>query len=122
MKKQTNMIRQGDVLLKRVDAPKNIAQYAKQPANRHGKLVLAQGESTLHEHTVDETAAELIALGERRLLHVTAPAATLKTTHIHTGSPLPRHKPQELGDGYYEVVRQRELTTGDIRKTRIVAD
>lgn len=122
MKKQTKMIRQGNVLLLKVAAPANIQDGVKHKPNAHGKLVLAQGETSLHEHSIEETDAELIALGEKMLLHVTAAKATLRTTHIHTGQTLNRHTPQEIGGGYYRVIRQVELNPADIRKIKVVRD
>lgn len=116
------MIRQGDVLLMAVAKPPSAEAGQKMKPNRHGLLVLAQGETSLHEHTVAETDAELIQMGEAMLLHVLKENATVRTTHIHTGETLRRHTPQTVGGGYYRIVRQRELDPKDIQRTRIVRD
>jgi len=119
--KNTNQIRQGDLLLVKIAEPKWLDKALRLTPNRHGKIVLAQGESTLHEHTIDAADAEAFAFVET-VLHVKSSAATLKTTHIHTGRPLPRHTPQELGGGYYRVVHQRELSMADLRRAVVVRD
>ena len=113
------MIRQGDVLLVKITKPAGLETTEKAAPNRHGNIVLAQGESSLHEHTIAAADADLFPGG---VLHVKAEATTLRTTHIHTGRTLPRHTPQEMGAGYYRVVRQRELSNADLRRVVVVRD
>lgn len=115
------MLRQGDLLLVKIEKPDGLDNATRLTPNRHGALVLAQGESTLHEHTIDGHRAEAWMLGET-VLHISGVGATLKTTHIHTGKTLPRHTPQEVGGGYYRVVRQRELSNADLKRAVIVRD
>lgn len=121
MNKNTNQIRQGDVLLVKIKEPAGLDKAQKLPPNRHGCIVLAQGESTLHEHTIDAAGAEAWRLGEI-VIRVKEAGAKLKTTHIHSGKTLPRHTPQEVGGGYYRVVRQRELTNAEMVRTAIIRD
>ena len=106
------MIRQGDVLLVPLaDDPQ--LPVGRRPdevvkPNRAGRLVLAQGETSLHEHTLAAEDAELVRIGERMLLNLYGPQV-LQVTDSHTGAVLPRHTPIELGGGLYEVRIQREL-------------
>lgn len=92
----TKMIRQGDVLLiRRDDIERAIGQPT--PAE-NGRLILAHGEATGHHHSVADTDAELIRIGERMLL-----AVARQTALEHQ-----EHAPLTLEPGVYEVRRQRE--------------
>jgi hypothetical protein len=120
------MIRQGDVLLVPVQDAMPITPRAKAAGkrSRHGRLVLAEGETSLHEHTLPETDAELVRQGERMLLSVFPEAGTvLAVTHTQTGQPLARHTPLRIGRGLYEVRTQRraEITPAGMpqRWTRV---
>ena len=102
------MIRQGDVLLVPIEdhislTPKPARQT---PLSRHGKLVIAEGETSLHEHTLDAEDAILIQQGDRMLLALTRDQ-DLAVTHTATGEMLPRHTPIRVGAGFYEVRIQR---------------
>jgi hypothetical protein len=102
------MIRQGDVLLIPIDDSMPVTPRASRVGkmSRHGKLVLAEGETSLHEHTVEENTAELVQQGEKILLSIFG-STTLSVTHTETGEPLPRHTPIRIGPGLYEVRTQR---------------
>ena len=102
--KNAKMIRQGDVLLIACAAPK----LGKPIITRGPRIVLAQGETTMHEHTVSADDAELIAEGDRIILHVFRDTQML-VTDTTTGTPLKRHDPVPLTDNYYERRLQREL-------------
>ena len=102
--KNPKMIRQGDVLLIACDAPK----HGKPIKTKGHRIVLAQGETTMHEHTVSSNDAELIAEGDRILLHVLRDTQML-VTDTTTGTPLKRHDPVPLTENYYERRLQREL-------------
>lgn len=103
-------VRQGDVLLIPVadlaipTQPK--PNVCKAKANK--RLVLAEGESSLHEHTLDADDAELVQQGERMLLSIFKPTPMV-VTHTNTGEVLSRHTPIELPCGLYEVRIQRDL-------------
>lgn len=98
------MIRQGDVLLIPCAAPKNGVTVEKTGP----RLVLAQGETTMHEHTVSAEDAELILEGEKMLLHVLRPTRMI-VTDTASGVELKRHDPVDLEETYYERRLQREL-------------
>ncbi len=102
------MIRQGDVLLVPIadQAMPVKPRVEKQHSNPRGHLVIAQGETSLHEHTVEESDAELIQQGEKMLLWVERPT-TFATRSTETGQIIPRHTPIELPGGLYEVRIQR---------------
>lgn len=103
------MIRQGDVLLVPMpedSMPITPRAQAHGKTNRHGRLVLADGETSLHEHTLSAEDADLVRQGERLLLTILRPQ-TLAVTHTHTGEALARHTPIRIGPGLYEVRTQR---------------
>jgi len=107
------MIRQGDVLLIPVSDSQQLPIPArdKKPVKtqpKAGRIVLAEGESSLHEHTLVEDDAQLVRIGERMLLNVYRDTR-LVVTETHTGAVLPRHTPIALPGGLYEVRIQREL-------------
>jgi hypothetical protein len=105
---EPKMIRQGDILL--VPVPDQAMSLTPKPSktrsNKRGHIVIAQGETSLHEHTVEETDAELVRQGERMLLWVHR-QAIFATRSTETGMILPRHTPLELPGGLYEVRIQR---------------
>ena len=90
-------IQQGDVTLKRLDAMPT-GKRVRLKRSPRGRLVLAEGEHTGHEHAVEETDAELIQIGERMILKLERSA-----TIVHE-----EHKPITLEPGIYEVGRVQE--------------
>lgn len=111
---KAKMIRQGDVLLIPISDDNMLpipAQGAARPVRvkaRNGRIVLAQGETSMHEHTLAESDADLVRMGERMLINLYGPQR-LAVTATDTGAELPRHTPIELPGGLYEVRTQREL-------------
>jgi hypothetical protein len=110
-------LRQGDVLLIRVDA---IPVEATPVARDDGAVVLAYGEVTGHRHAVHGRHAELLELTdaqvERRFLRIVDQEALL----VHE-----EHDPIAVAPGCYRVVRQREydpLLDPDSPALRYVAD
>lgn len=102
MKKQQFTIRQGDVLVERIDSiPANL-----QPVEREqGKIVLAHGEVTGHSHAID-------AGKDSRLL---ADPKTPDVTYLEIAEALTQLEHQEHGavsipQGLYRVTRQREYS------------
>jgi hypothetical protein len=93
------MYRQGDVLLRRIKAPKTTG---KRQATDGGRVVLALGEVTGHAHALPASDATLWLHDTRRLLEVVAPTKLFHEEH----APIP------LGRGWYEVIRQREWEVG----------
>lgn len=112
MKRNTNnpqgqMFRQGDVLLRRVDA---IPAGVRPEKTDNGRVVLAYGEVTGHAHAIACTEAKSFSMTDaagavRRFLDV-ASGATLKHEE-HSALPLP--------SGVYEIVQQREYFPDAIR-------
>src|SRR5580692_2011231 len=87
---------QGDVLFTRLTAmPDGVRKKVKR--TKRG-LVLADGEATGHAHIIEETDAELIHIGERMLLSLSAPAIVKHD----------EHNPITLEPGIYEIGRVRE--------------
>lgn len=111
------MIRQGDVLL--IPVTQQAVNLNPKPTvikarKGKGKIVLAVGETSAHEHTIEETDAELIEQGGRILLTILRDTE-LAVTDTRTGQRLPRHTAKTVMPGLYEVRTQREL---DVREMR----
>jgi hypothetical protein len=106
---EKRMVRQGDVLLIPVEDSMPISPKAQTITrkSKHGRLVLADGESSLHEHTISAEDAELVRQGEQILLTILRDQTKLAVTHTLTGELLPRHMSIELPGGLYEVRTQR---------------
>jgi hypothetical protein len=95
------LARQGDVLIRRIDAlpKKNAAVLA--------NGVLAYGEVTGHLHQVDNlTRAEVLEIDNRLYLRVGEDGVRI----VHD-----EHSPLTLPAGNYEVTIQREYVPGEIR-------
>lgn len=105
---KTQMIRQGDVLVRRV---KRIPSDVKAVPRESGEVVLAHGEATGHRHAIVERQAEMWSGGGGTWLSVGDGGATLKHEE---------HAPIPLDPGKYQVVRQREHSDED--EVRYVAD
>lgn len=91
--------RQGDVLIEiSLEKPSG----ARQPI---GRVVLAVGEATLHDHSVEE--AESWKVGTDVLFFTT----TRQTVVKHQ-----EHAPIPINKGTYKITRQREYIPGSIRR------
>lgn len=92
-------IRQGDVLLVRVDEP---AATVVDVPREDGRLVLAHGEATGHAHAIMDEAARLVSASEAQELYLI----------VHGDAPVSlvheEHATLEVDPGVYRVVRQRE--------------
>lgn len=97
--------RQGDVLIRRVNA---IPSGAKPKDRDGGRVILAYGESTGHAHQV-MVADRLPAADDAVLLTVAESATFLrlakKAQLVHE-----EHAAIDLAPGTYEIVHQREYT------------
>lgn len=87
--------RQGDVLLKAVDA---IPEDAVAQQTQNGVIVLAFGEATGHAHVVDSALATMYKLGQKDYIKARAGACLRHE----------EHSALSLEPGSYEVIRQRE--------------
>jgi hypothetical protein len=89
--KNNGMIQHGDVLISRIQAlPRGV-----KPINRkNGRLVLAEGEQTGHNHVIADAGASLLQLEGELYLDVTADKVTI--THEE-------HKPLTIPAGIYKV-------------------
>ena len=96
MKKQFQA-RQGDVMLRKIDALPLSAKKAK-------TAIVAVGEGH-HEHKAIGDL-EVMEFGETLYLAVNTEG---KLVHVHTGTEtLAEHLPIELEQGFYEVIHQRQ--------------
>ena len=98
------IVRQGDVLLRRIDAIPADAKPVKRDA---GRIILAYGEVTGHAHAICDPHAQLLQLPreltdaeiDERFLAITGAEATLQHEE-HAAITIP--------PGTYQVTRQRE--------------
>jgi len=100
-------VRQGDVLLVRVDVDLRGARHV---ARDGGRAVLAYGEVTGHAHAIREPHAELRSLDGRRYLDAPVPFVVEHEEHA----------PLALDAGTYEVILQREYVPGPLAARRVV--
>ena len=92
-------IRQGDVLLVRVEAPTGALVDV---AREGGRVVLAHGEVTGHAHAIVDEAARLVSAAQAEELYLI----------VHGERPVSlvheEHETLTVEPGVYRVVRQRE--------------
>ena len=96
-----NYYRQGDVVLKQIDA----LPADTKPRKDKGDVVLRHGTATGHSHRITRGAA-IHKAADKEYLHVTARVAKL----VHE-----EHATLTLPMGVYEVLQQREHTAEGIR-------
>jgi hypothetical protein len=94
--------RQGDVLLKKIEA---VPHGAKQIEAKTNSNILAEGEVTGHAHAISALATSLWLLDKHRYLKVAE-----ETPLVHQ-----EHGPIAIPIGDYEVIVQREYTPMEIR-------
>jgi hypothetical protein len=102
-------LRQGDILLIRVDEIPKQAKLRKAD-QRHTGFVLAEGEVTGHHHVLEGPKVQVLDAAEQVFARIMAPA-----TLDH-----PEHGAITVPPGEYRVVRQREYEPGEL--PRQVAD
>jgi hypothetical protein len=107
--KGQTMWRQGDVLIRRVEA---IPERVQQSPLPHG--ILARGELTGHSHRLEKQRSAMLFSGARTIgeLYLDVPAGGTRIIHEE-------HWPIDLPGGYYRVWRQREYSP---RAIRVVGD
>ena len=98
------MIRQGDVLL----VPLKAAHKGKQIKPVNGRLVLAVGEATGHNHTISAEKATMFEDKEMVWIVAEAPTPLVHQEHASVEVPV----------GTWQVVRQREYTPKEIVRVR----
>ena len=100
-----NIYRQGDVLVRQVEAIPVSATTVKRD---NGRIILAYGEVTGHAHAILEEAAELVRTTDtnQRFLRIMAASGAALKHEEHATITLP--------PGIYEVIQQREYTSHDM--------
>jgi len=101
--KQKFSLRQGDVLILRVDEIPKDSKPAKRDA---GKIVLAYGEVTGHSHAIADKQAKSFLSGDDLYIDLTRRATI---THQE-------HGPVTLDPGIYKVVHQVEYRRKELVK------
>lgn len=111
---KTPMIRQGDVLLQKVDKQINIldATEATVDPKVPGRVVLAYGEATGHHHSISTDYAKMYEWKGDRLLEVKEGAVLEHQEHSAI----------TLEPGVYKVVQQREFDPSEESESRFVLD
>ena len=104
----TKLIRQGDVLVRRIRA---LSKGLKPAEPENGRLVLAHGEATGHHHSF--ALSDRVALfredGSGGGLFLSVTGAPVSLEHQE-------HTALVVKPGHYEVVRQREYSPEAIRR------
>ena len=96
--------RQGDVLIRQIDALPEGERESVKPIG--GRFVLAEGGATGHAHAVKAIGVALTIIGIQRFLEVQK--ETLVQHEEHGEIPIP--------PGNYEITRQREYRPEGIRQ------
>ena len=98
-------IRQGDVLLVRVDQP---AASVVDVPREDGRVVLAHGEVTGHAHAIVDEAAQLVTAAEADELFLIV-HGDVSVSLVHE-----EHETLMVDPGVYRVVRQREYRPAQV--------
>lgn len=110
MKAYGNLMRQGDVLLQRLETDPELGDRVTDPRG----VVLAEGETSNHHHAVVGRSAKLFAykMGGRdaRVLVVGRGGAEIRVVGGGAGG-VDRHTPIRIKQGAYEVRVQRSWTS-----------
>lgn len=101
------MMRQGDVLLIKVDS---IPKAAKRVKSK-GRIILAYGEVTGHAHAIPASAAALLEYGDEKLGTIERYLDVKRATVLRHEE----HGSIQIEPGQYQVIRQREYSPEEIR-------
>ena len=99
--KEKKMYRQGDVLMRRATIPEGAIEVRP----RNGRLVLAEGEVTGHNHSIPAVHAMMFMLGQQMFLR-----SEKQVTLTHQ-----EHGPITIDAGDYAITIQREYTPEEVR-------
>lgn len=101
------IVRQGDVLVERIDSfPKKLKRLARE----QGRVVLAHGEVTGHHHSLIEEHVDLFETAEE------AGVTFLEVREAMAALTHQEHATIQLPPGNYRVTRQREYSPEAIRR------
>ena len=104
MKKKNFIVRQGDVLLMRVD---KVPEHGKEIPKVNGRVILAYGEVTGHDHSIESP--------QLCTMHEISEALRMLTVGEDTALVHQEHGRIPLAKGTYIVKRQREYSPEAIR-------
>jgi hypothetical protein len=105
MSSKSFIVRQGDVLLRRIQS---IPSDAKPTQRDNGRVILAYGEVTGHAHAILEPTTVKLAKGIAEYLDAPEGATILHEEHDTILLP----------PGKYQIVHQREYSPAEIRRVR----
>lgn len=123
MKLNKNQIRQGDVVLNKIDAKPRWAKEAKR--DEHGRVVAEYGESSGHAHAIRDKhvqgfraeTAEMAAMAGLDVVLVGVDGTTM--FHEYADGKMAEHSPVPLTEGVWERAVQVEY---DPEEDRRIAD
>jgi hypothetical protein len=110
-------VRQGDVFIERAQAGDR-CPAGQDVAREQGAIVLAYGESSGHRHQLRAKGSKLFERGSARMLEITAKGGAIIDVATDRGEkmPRPRHDEIPIGNGTFEVIKQREWTADEERQ------
>src|SRR5438270_10270599 len=104
------IFRQGDVLVREV-SPRDFARHGAELAPEKGRMILARGEATGHNHSLDAHVGRMFEDSRPGVCYLLLDDQGLLEHQEHSPISLPK--------GVYEVIRQREY---EPRRNRYVVD
>ena len=121
--KDTNIARQGDVMLEKVDGlPEGLTEKSR---DEHGHIVLAFGESSGHRHAIRDQEVQSFVMdsAEREANGLSAECDYILVggsgavlNHEYVTGEKADHEPVSLAPGAYKVVGQREYQPDQVRR------
>jgi hypothetical protein len=102
--------RQGDVLVREV-SPKDFARHGAELPAESGRIILARGEATGHNHSIDARVGRMFEGSRPGLCYLLLDDQCLLEHQEHSPISVPK--------GAYQVIRQREY---EPRRDRYVVD
>jgi hypothetical protein len=103
--------RQGDVLVRVVSRRDFARRHGAQLGAENGRIILARGEATGHNHSIDARVGRLFEDSKPGICYLLLDEEGLLEHQEHSPISLPK--------GVYEVIRQREY---EPRRDRYVVD
>ena len=101
-----NQFRQGDIL---IEVDESIPKEAVKAEPEAGRVILAKGEVTFHDHSITSDKAEAWKIDDQTVSVVVKQKAAVKHQE---------HAPIPLKRGIYKVTRQREYSPEAIRNVQ----
>lgn len=99
---ERRIVRQGDVMLEPIDKLPDGLEPA--PRDRHGHILLAEGERSGHRHTIRDTSAlSLRMAGSEDVDYIVVGGSGAMFAHEYLSGQMADHQPVDLAPGPYRV-------------------